>query len=232
MKPIMHLIVKDKYDQKHAITFHWHGGDLKPQSSWNLSDSLVLDYQKGLPQVTPAAHDVVDLGRLGKLALHDGKVHYFNETTGLWAASDEKADKLQCGLDGQPWLMKDGELKRLKVNLSSNKVDHGSNVFALPQVTKSVSADLATAGLDKAEKAPGVHGDRQPPLPGGERKRRYRLPPDRYHHSPQSACHPDAQPGGFAGANREAGTRQRGERRGGKSQRSRPRGRQAALAVE
>ncbi|WP_034810029.1 MULTISPECIES: AvrE-family type 3 secretion system effector [Enterobacteriaceae] len=149
----LHLIVKDKYDQKHAITFHWHGGDLKPQSSWNLSDSLVLDYQKGLPQVTPAAHDVVDLGRLGKLALHDGKVHYFNETTGLWAASDEKADKLQCGLDGQPWLMKDGELKRLKVNLSSNKVDHGSNVFALPQVTKSVSADLATAGLDKAEKA-------------------------------------------------------------------------------
>ncbi|WP_227317866.1 AvrE-family type 3 secretion system effector [Cedecea davisae] len=149
----LHLIVKDGYDQKHAITFHWHGGDLKPQSSWNLSDSLVLDYQKGLPQITPAAHDVVDLGRLGKLALHEGKVHYFNETTGLWSASDEKADKLQCGLDGQPWLMKDGELKRLKVNLSSNKVDHGSNVFALGQVTKSVSADLATAGLDKNEKA-------------------------------------------------------------------------------
>ncbi|QIX94565.1 AvrE-family type 3 secretion system effector [Cedecea sp. FDAARGOS_727] len=149
----LHLIVKDGYDQKHAITFHWHGGDLKPQSSWNLSDSLVLDYQKGLPQIAPAAHDVVDLGRLGKLALHEGKVHYFNETTGLWSASDEKADKLQCGLDGQPWLMKDGELKRLKVNLSSNKIDHGSNVFALGQVTKSVSADLATAGLDKNEKA-------------------------------------------------------------------------------
>ena len=149
----LHLIVKDQFDQKHAITFHWNGGDLKPQSSWNLSDSMVLDYQKGLPQITPAVHDVVDLGRLGKLALHDGKVHYFNETTGLWSASDEKADKLQCGLDGQPWLLKDGELKRLKVNLSSNKVDHGSNVFALLQVTKSVSADLATAGLDKADKA-------------------------------------------------------------------------------
>lgn len=68
----LHLIVKDKYDQKHAITSHWHGGDFKPQSSWNLTDSMVLDYQKGLPQVTPAAQDVVDLGRLGKLALHDG----------------------------------------------------------------------------------------------------------------------------------------------------------------
>lgn len=148
----LHALVKDGMDRQHAIALNLT--PLQPQaaSSWNLSDSLVMDFQKGLPSVAPGRMDVVDIGMAGKLALQEGKVHFFNETTLQWEASEVKADRLIAGHDGQAWALKDNQIKRLKVNLSSNKLNFNQNVFALHQVKKSVSEELALPGLDKNQK--------------------------------------------------------------------------------
>lgn len=148
----LHALVKDDKDRQHAIALNLDQRDPPPSSNWNLSDSLVMDFQKGLPQIAPGRADIVDIGSGGKLTLHDGKVHFFNEITQSWERSEVKADRLQAGRDGQAWVMKDNALMRLKVNLSSNKVNIAQNTFALHQVKKSVSEDLAMPGLDKNKK--------------------------------------------------------------------------------
>ena len=147
-----HALVKDGMDRQHAIALNLNPSQPRPPSAWNLTDSLVMDFQKGLPQISPERKEIVDIGMAGKLTLQDGKVHFFNDTTRRWEASDVKADQLHAGQDGQAWVMKDNELKRLKVNLSSNAVSFNQNVFSLPQVKKSVSEDLAMPGLDKNQK--------------------------------------------------------------------------------
>ena len=148
----LHALVKDGMDRQHAIALNLT--PLQPQtaSGWNLSDSMVMDFQKGLPSISPGRMDVVDIGMAGKLALQEGKVHFFNDTTRQWEASEVKADRLIAGQDGQAWVLKDNQLKRLKVNLSSNKLNFNQNVFALHQVKKSVSDELALPGLDKKQK--------------------------------------------------------------------------------
>ena len=148
----IHALVKDGMDRQHAIALNLNPSQPRPPSGWNLTDSLVMDFQKGLPEITPQRGEIVDIGMAGKLSLQEGKVHFFNDTTRRWEASDVKADRLHAGQDGQAWVMKDNQLKRLKVNLSSNAVSFNQNVFALPQVKKSVSEDLAMPGLDKNQK--------------------------------------------------------------------------------
>lgn len=148
----LHALVKDGMDRQHTIALNLDPLHPQPRSNWNLSDSLVMDFQKGLPQIAPGRADIVDIGSGGKLTLHDGKVHFFNETTQGWERSEVKADRLHAGQDGQAWVMKDHVLMRLKVNLSSNKINFDQNAFALHQVKKSVSEDLAMPGLDKNKK--------------------------------------------------------------------------------
>lgn len=148
----LHALVKDGMDRQHAIALNLTPRQPQAASAWNLSDSLVMDFQKGLPSVSPGRMDVVDIAMAGKLALQEGKVHFFNETTRRWEASEVKADRLIAGQDGQAWVLKDNQIKRLKVNLSSNKLNFNQNVFALHQVKKSVSEELALPGLDKNQK--------------------------------------------------------------------------------
>ncbi|WP_312042604.1 AvrE-family type 3 secretion system effector [Erwinia sp.] len=148
----LHAVVKDSMDRQHAIALNPTPENPQPASGWNLSDSLVMDYQKGLPKPTPARTDIVSIGANGKLALHDGKVQFFNEMTSTWEATEVKADRLSAGQDGQAWALKDNQLKRLKVNVASNKINFQNNTFALHQVKKSVSEELAMPGLDKTQK--------------------------------------------------------------------------------
>ncbi|WP_380184312.1 AvrE-family type 3 secretion system effector [Kalamiella sp. sgz302252] len=148
----LHAVVKDGMDRQHAIALNPNPASPQVSSAWNLSDSLVMDYQKGLPQPAPNRADIVDLGANGKLTLHDGKVHFFNEVTRGWEATEVKADQLRVGQDGQAWALKDNELKRLKVNVASNKINFQQNTFALHQVKKSVSEEPALPGLDKKQK--------------------------------------------------------------------------------
>ncbi|MEM6050702.1 AvrE-family type 3 secretion system effector [Erwinia sp. P7711] len=148
----LHALVKDGMDRQHAVALNLTPGQPEAASGWNLSDSLVMDFQKGLPSVSPGRMDRVNIGMAGKLALQEGKVHFFNETTLRWEASEVKAERLIAGQDGQAWVLNDNQIKRLKVNLSSNKLNFNQNVFALHQVKKNVSDELALPGLDKNQK--------------------------------------------------------------------------------
>jgi len=143
----LHAKLKDMQNQEHAVTLRGN----QVTSNWSLSDSMVVDNQQGLPRPQPADHAIMDFGPLGQLALHDGKVHYLDRTTQRWVASKESAEQLRRGQDGQPWILNEGELRRLKVNLTSDEIQHNSSLFDLGRVKNSVKADLPAAGLDKKQ---------------------------------------------------------------------------------
>lgn len=48
----------------------------------------MVDNKAGLNAVRPQPHDVMDMGRLGTMALHEGKVHYLDSTTQSWTKTD------------------------------------------------------------------------------------------------------------------------------------------------
>lgn len=148
----IHAVVKNHHNQEYSCQLN--NTDITP--GWNLTDSMVMDYQKGLRLSTPLPHNIVDLGRLGKLALIEGKVHFRDEITGHWEASSEKADRLIRGQDGQAYKVEDGEVKPLKINQAGNKTSIQSNLFHLTRVRNSVKADLALTGLDKNSKTQTV----------------------------------------------------------------------------
>ncbi|QNK33110.1 AvrE-family type 3 secretion system effector [Serratia sp. JUb9] len=156
-------LLNDGDDRIHAVVKNRHNHEFSCQlddtgvtPGWNLSDSMVMDYQKGLRLSTPLPHNVVDLGRLGKLALIEGKVHFRDEVTGHWEASGEKAERLIRGHDGQAYKVEDGEVKPLKINQAGNKASLQNNLFHLTRVRNSVEADLALTGLDKNSKTQTV----------------------------------------------------------------------------
>ncbi|MCU7369219.1 AvrE-family type 3 secretion system effector [Pantoea stewartii] len=141
----IHAVVKNDHNHEFSCQL----GDTGVTPGWNLTDSMVMDYQKGLRLSTPLSHNIVDLGRLGKLALIEGKVHFRDELTGHWEASEEKADRLIRGQDGQAYKVQEGEVKLLKINQASNNASIQSNLFHLTRVRNSVGSDLALTGLDR-----------------------------------------------------------------------------------
>lgn len=144
----LHAVVKDRLDNEHSCQLDAHG--VTP--GWNLSESMVMDYQKGLRRSEPLPHAVVDAGRLGKLALMDGKVHFYDKVSQRWEPTSEKADRLIRSNDGLPLKVEGGEVKPLKVNQAGNKTLHHNNLFHLTQVKNSIKADLALHGLGKESK--------------------------------------------------------------------------------
>ncbi|MGD8108718.1 AvrE-family type 3 secretion system effector [Pantoea sp. FN0302] len=144
----LHAVVKDRLDNEHSCELDDQG--ITP--GWNLSESMIMDYQKGLRRKEPLPHAVVDAGRLGKLALMNGKVHFYDTVSQRWEATSEKADRLIRGNDGLPLKVEGGEVKPLKVNQAGNKTSHHNNLFQLTQVKNSVKADLALHGLGKESK--------------------------------------------------------------------------------
>ncbi|MDU4092330.1 MAG: AvrE-family type 3 secretion system effector [Pantoea sp.] len=148
----LHAVVKDRLDNEHSCRLDSQG--VTP--GWNLSESMVMDYQKGLRRKAPLPHAVVDSGRLGKLALMDGKVHFYDTTAQRWEPTSEKADRLIRGNDGLPLKIEGGEVKPLKINQAGNKTSHNNNLFQLTQVKNSIKADLALHGLGKESKTQAV----------------------------------------------------------------------------
>lgn len=150
----IHFVVKDTQERRHYITVNADRVNPKVISAWNLTDSMTLDHQKGLTPFKPDEKNVMDLERMGKVTVYDNRPYFLNERTGQWELTNEersdrlKMSRLRAGLDGHPWMLKDGGIKKLKVRESSNKVPHANNVFVLPQSKKSLSVDHAVAFID------------------------------------------------------------------------------------
>lgn len=150
----LNLIVRDASDQRHFVCVKMNSTRPIIEGAWNLSDSLTLDHQQGMTPLAPEPQNVMDLGPLGKVTLYDNRPYFLNENTGQWELSHEehimrfKLSKLRCGLDGKPWMLKDGQIKRLKIRLASSKVAQDNVVFALPQKKKSLSIEFSLSGLE------------------------------------------------------------------------------------
>jgi len=150
----LHLVVRDAKERKHFIGVSITRDDARVMSSWNLTDSMTLDNQKGLLPFIPETKNVIDLDRLGKVTVYDNRPYFLNEQTGQWELTSEekserlKLQRLRCGLDGKPWMLKDGNVKRLKVRETTNKQSQSNAVFVLPQTKKSLSIDTAAGGMD------------------------------------------------------------------------------------
>ncbi|AYH48251.1 AvrE family type 3 secretion system effector [Dickeya fangzhongdai] len=149
----MHALVNDAAGQKHLAPL---ADGSKPgetegfKPGWNLSDALVVDNKAGLNPARPQPHDVMDMGRLGTMALHEGKVHYLDGTTQNWTKTDVGASQLKRGLDNQAYVLDDGQVKKLSINQKADSVTHGdNNVFAVTQGRNSPSAGDPLPGLDK-----------------------------------------------------------------------------------
>jgi len=150
----IHFVVKDQQERKHFIAVRLDHVNAQVESAWNISDAMVLDKQAGLPAYQPEMKNVIDLDRFGKLTVYDNRPYFLNERSGHWEMSSEeksdriKLDKLRAGLDGQPWMMKDDTIKKLKIRETTTKQSASSSVFILPQIKKSVSIDTAISGLN------------------------------------------------------------------------------------
>ncbi|MBP2850155.1 AvrE-family type 3 secretion system effector [Dickeya oryzae] len=149
----MHAQVNDAAGQKHLAPL---ADGSKPgetegfKPGWNLSDVLVVDNQAGLTKQAPPAHEVMDMGRLGAMALHDGKIHYLDITTQSWTKTEVGATQLARGLDNQAYVLDEGQVKKLSINQKADSVTHGdNNVFAVTQGRNSPSAGDPLSGPDK-----------------------------------------------------------------------------------
>lgn len=144
----LHAVVKDAQGHKHLAAPASEGRGFKP--GWNLSDSLVVDHKMGLLNVAPPSSSVMNMGRFGMMALHEGKVHYVDSTTRSWTPTSISASQLKRGLDNQPYVLHDGQVKALSINQKADSVVHGdSNVFALSHARNAPKAGDALPGLEK-----------------------------------------------------------------------------------
>lgn len=147
----LNALVKDNFKQQHACPL---GDDHQFHPGWNLSDTLVLDNQLGLHHLTPQPDEVLDMGRQGRLTLQEGKVHYFDQLTNAWTGAEADCKQLKKGLDGDAYILKEGEVKRLSINQSSASIKQGAdNLFTLPHLRHKPEPGSALPGLDKADKA-------------------------------------------------------------------------------
>ncbi|MEI7377473.1 AvrE-family type 3 secretion system effector [Dickeya chrysanthemi] len=149
----MNAQVNDATGQKHLAPLADGGKPGETEGfkpGWNLSDALIVDNKAGLTKLEPLAHEAMDMGRLGTMALHDDKIHYLDSTTQSWTKTDVGASQLKRGLDNQAYVLDEGQVKKLSINQKADSVTHGdSNVFAVTQGRNSPSAGDPLPGLEK-----------------------------------------------------------------------------------
>ncbi|MFE8153787.1 AvrE-family type 3 secretion system effector [Brenneria goodwinii] len=147
----LNALIKDPLKQMHICPL---GEEGRFRPGWNLSDTLVLDNQLGLTHVYPTELETVDLKHLGKLTQQEGALYYLDKLTQSWAKAEGGCDQLKKGLDGQAYVLKDGEVRKISVSVNSGGFRQGEdNVFSLAQVRNKPSSGgglLPDAKSDKA----------------------------------------------------------------------------------
>ncbi|MBU3059571.1 AvrE-family type 3 secretion system effector [Pseudomonas indica] len=119
----LNVLVKDAQGQLHSQPVNLI--DQPAKGGWNLTDALVLDNRRGLPEPQPAQANTLNLGRLGHVALEGGELLRWDATANTWASTGVKGvERLQQGLDGKPYILKSGKLQKLDVTLSVGRFLH------------------------------------------------------------------------------------------------------------
>ena len=128
---VLHARIKDQQGLEHSAAWDDTKGDFVP--GWSMTP-LIMDRQRGLPALAPAADAQIQLPR-GKIARHEGNLLVQDPRTREWKKTTEKDIKaLQAGQDGFAYLIdKDGKLKQLKVVPQAAAHDMGRGIdLALP----------------------------------------------------------------------------------------------------
>ncbi|MEE3661624.1 AvrE-family type 3 secretion system effector [Brenneria sp. g21c3] len=147
----LHALVKDNLKQTHACPL---GADNQFTPGWNLTDALVLDNQLGLTHIQPMEQETVDLKYQGKLTLQEGALYYLDDLTQAWTKAEDGCAQLKKGSDGQAYLLKDGEVKKISINQHSNTLRQGTdNVFSLAHARNKPNVGNALLPEAKSDKA-------------------------------------------------------------------------------
>ncbi|WP_165838311.1 AvrE-family type 3 secretion system effector [Pokkaliibacter plantistimulans] len=132
----LHLLVKDHSNQRHACPLNESGKTFKP--GWNLSDVLHIDNTLGLNKTEPGLLEAQlrtqeqDFGKNGTLATYEGALYFKDKLTQEWTKGADNIEDLQRGLDGQPYALQSGKLKKITIDENSSSISFGSdNVFSL-----------------------------------------------------------------------------------------------------
>ena len=146
-------LVRDSAKHLHAFPLQTQSDDFHP--GWNLSDMLFLENTLGLELQSDLDSQQQDFGHQGQLSLaEDGTLHYRDHMSQAWQASKEKGTALQRGLDNQPYILQDGQIKKLSINMASDPFRFGEdNIFALHHTHGQPKAAASLKGLAKDQQA-------------------------------------------------------------------------------
>ncbi|QTF09550.1 AvrE-family type 3 secretion system effector [Brenneria izadpanahii] len=134
----LNALVKDPLKQTHVCPL---GEEGRFRPGWNLSDALVCDNQLGLTHIHPTELETVDLKHLGKLTQQEGALYYLDKLTQSWAKAEGGCGQLKKGLDGQAYVLKDGEVRKVSISVNSGGFRQGrDNVFSLAHVRNKPSS--------------------------------------------------------------------------------------------
>lgn len=146
--------VKDKHGDEHSAS--WSAQDNAFVPGWNLSQVLILDRQQGLPQLSPAAHEQIQLPR-GRIARHENDLLAQDPRTGEWKKTSEKDIKgLIAGRDGFAYVIdKDNALKQLKVvpQATAHNMNNGIDLTLPGRATEAKGTIMRGAEHVTVEKA-------------------------------------------------------------------------------
>ncbi|WP_443191883.1 AvrE-family type 3 secretion system effector [Pseudomonas indica] len=139
----LNLLFKDRQGHMHSQPIS--RSDVPLHAGWNLSDALVIDNRRGLPNVNPDPLSRLSLGRLGHVALEGGELQRWDSVANAWASTGIKGiERLQLGLDGKPYVLQDGKLSGLGVSPTIGRFAHdGSQSLAPTGVNIQVSMGSA-----------------------------------------------------------------------------------------
>lgn len=161
--------VKDKHGTEHSAT--WDGTDDSFKAGWNLSQTLILDSQRGLTADPPPADQQIQLPR-GRIARQGDDLVTEDTRTGEWKKTSEKDIRgLIAGRDGFAYLIdKDGKLKQLKVAPQATTHALGKGLdLALPgRGTEAKGSILRGAEHLTVDKAAVQNDQRYMTLSGGD----------------------------------------------------------------
>lgn len=144
------ILVRDHHGHRHASPLNASGKTFRP--GWNLSDVLHIGNRQGLEPKQPPGLQHHDFGRMGQLGLSEGKLYTKDRLSRAWAEVDDKIEGLQRGLDGQPYVLKEGKLKQVGLDESSPTMSYGDNsTLTLTQTRGKAKLGSAPKGLPEGK---------------------------------------------------------------------------------
>ncbi|MFP8967105.1 AvrE-family type 3 secretion system effector [Pokkaliibacter sp. CJK22405] len=125
----LNAIVQGRSGQLHSCLEQGRG-ELSP--SWNLSDTLSFSNKNGI-RTEPGESASVHLDRFGSMKTQGGRLQYRDALTKTWQEMPgaHTIRNVSRGLDGNSYVVADGQVRRLAFTSASDKQVMGANIYNL-----------------------------------------------------------------------------------------------------